>query len=91
VTGAVKTVRVEFFGPFRKYGSVLDLEVQGELKFGELLSRIAGEVGADFEKKASSSNTTFIVDDKIVDRKKLDDTRVRPGDKVAFALLLGGG
>ena len=91
MTGDIETVKVEFFGPFRKYGSVLDLEVEGELTYGELVSRIADEVGADFEKKASASNTTFVVDDRIVDRQKLDDTSVRPGDKVAFALLLGGG
>jgi len=91
VTDAAGTVKVEFFGPFRKYGKGLALEVDCELDYGELVSRIAREVGADFEEKALASNTSLIVDDRVVDRKKLDGMSVRPGEKVAFALLLGGG
>jgi len=84
-------ILVEFFGPFRKYGKKANIACSSSLSFPELVKVVEQSVGQGFERRAMASNVTFIVNDKIVSREKLGDTKVEPGDCVAFALLLGGG
>ena len=84
-------ILVEFFGPFRKYGKKADISCSSDLSFPELVKVIEQSVGQGFARRAMASNVTYILNDKIVSREKLGDTKVAPGDRVAFALLLGGG
>lgn len=84
-------VEVEFFGPFRTFGSRLELKVPGEVSFEKLVGLLEERVDSGFAERAAKKNTTFIVNRKVVSPEVLGEVRVRPGDRVAFALLMGGG
>jgi molybdopterin converting factor small subunit len=84
-------ITVEFFGPFREFGSKLEVPVSGPAGYRELLAKLETELGADFTSRAAKKNTTVIVNNRIASKKSLETLAVEPGDKVAFALLLGGG
>lgn len=84
-------VTVEFFGPFRAFGKGLELELEGEVAYDEFLERLVSVLGESFKERAEKKNTTFILNRKVVGRKAAGKARVRPGDTVAFALLIGGG
>lgn len=84
-------VRVEFFGPFREFGHRVDLTVPSDVSFEELVSLLEERVGPGFADRAARRNTTFILDSRIVPPQALGEVRVCPGDRAAFALLVGGG
>jgi molybdopterin converting factor small subunit len=84
-------VRVEFFGPFREFGTERLLALEGPVLYGELVRSLAGELGPGFAERAGMKNTTVIVNNKIASKRSLETLEVKPGDRVAFALLLGGG
>jgi hypothetical protein len=86
-----RVVRVEFFGPFRAFGSEVEVPVASEVSFDELVSLLEERVGPGFADRAGKQNTTFILDRKIVPPHRLGEVRVGPGDRAAFGLLLGGG
>ena len=86
-----RTVKVEFFGPFREFGSGMDLVVEGDLTFEQLLDRLVQELGEAFRGRALKRNTTYILNNKVIRRKGLSELRISPGDRMAFALVLGGG
>lgn len=89
--GGSGAVEVDLFGPFRDYGSRIELEVPGEVSFEALVGLIDRRVGSGFAERARKKNTTFIVNRKVVSPDALGSVLVRPGDRVAFALLIGGG
>lgn len=84
-------VKVELFGPFRAFGSPIEVPVEGEISFDELVELLAVRVGAGFAARARKKNTTFILNNGVVPRNTLCEVEISPGDRVAFALLLGGG
>lgn len=84
-------VRIEFFGPFREFGREGSLVVDGPVTFQELVDELEGKLGPGFVERAGRKNTTVIVNNKIASRRSLEALEIKPGDKVAFALLLGGG
>jgi molybdopterin converting factor small subunit len=90
-SGSGSTVTVEFFGPFREFGKVREVRLSGSVGYGELVGILAGELGEEFSRRAARKNTTVIVNNRIADRKRLDSVEIKPGDRVAFALLMGGG
>ena len=90
-SGADHPVIVEFFGPFRMFGKERDLDVPGAIAYGRLVEMLGAELGSEFAEQAGKKNTTVIVNNRIVSRSKLELLQIEPGDKVAFALLLGGG
>jgi len=90
-SGARGSVVVEFFGPFRKFGHERDLAVGGPLGYGTLLEKLGAELGDEFTEQAKRKNTTVIVNNRIASPRNLDSLQIKPGDRVAFALLLGGG
>lgn len=85
------TVKIELFGPFRKFGAGLELALEGSVRFEELLAAIEADLGPDFGERARLNNTTVIVNNKIASRGSLETLEIVPGDRVAFALLMGGG
>jgi molybdopterin converting factor small subunit len=89
--GNTSKVKIEFFGPFRKFGKCLELPSERELTFDELISRLAEELGESFRERALMKNTTCILNNKVIERKGLGEVRIAPGDRVAFALIMGGG
>jgi molybdopterin converting factor small subunit len=91
VNGEPGTIRVEFFGPFREFGTELELSLEGELGYQEIIDRLAGELGEAFRERAMKRNTTFILNKNVIRRKGLSEIRMKPGDQIAFALVLGGG
>lgn len=90
-SGAKGSLIIELFGPFRKFGRQRDLEVDGPLGYGALLDRLGAELGEEFTEQARRKNTTVIVNNRIASPRSLDTLEIVPGDRVAFALLLGGG
>jgi molybdopterin converting factor small subunit len=84
-------VAVDFFGPFRAFGKGTELEIDGDVAFEELVTSLSEALGPAFRERAEKKNTTFILNNKIVARDRLGDIRIAPGDRVAFALLMGGG
>ena len=84
-------VAVDLFGPFRAFGKELELDLDAEVTYEELMSRLESSLGEPFAERARSRNTTFILNNRIVARDRLGVVRIGPGDRVAFALLLGGG
>jgi molybdopterin converting factor small subunit len=82
---------VEFYGPFREYGKGLELAVENDLTFNELLEALEERLGLSFMERACKENSTYIVNNRIINRRNLDKIRISPGDRVAFALLIGGG
>jgi molybdopterin converting factor small subunit len=91
INGKPGTIRVEFFGPFREFGTELELSLEGEVGFQELIDRLAAELGEAFRERAMKRNTTFILNKNSIRRKGWSEIRMKPGDHVAFALILGGG
>jgi ThiS family len=84
-------VVVDLFGPFRAFGKELEFDLDDEVTYEELISRLEGSLGEPFAERARSRNTTFILNNRIVARDRLGAVQIGPGDRVAFALLLGGG
>jgi len=84
-------VTVEFFGPFREFGKNLELPVEGELTFDEIINRLEVELGESFRERALKKNTTYILNNQVVEKKVLSVLRISPGDRLAFALIIGGG
>ena len=84
-------VTIEFFGPFREFGKNLELPVEKELTFDELINRLEKELGESFRDRALKRNTTYILNNRIVEKRVLSALRVSPGDRLAFALIIGGG
>lgn len=84
-------ITVEFFGPFREYGKNYQLDLEEPVTFEELISRLETRLGPSFGERARRRNTTYILNSRIVEAEKLGSTSVGPGDRVAFALLIGGG
>lgn len=84
-------VKVELFGPFRAFGSRVEVPVGGDISFDELVELLEERVGAGFAERARKKNTTFILNNRIVGRKALGEVEISPGDRVAFGLLIGGG
>ena len=84
-------VIVELFGPFRKFGRSRDLAVGGPLRYETLLEKLGAELGEEFTEQAKRKNTTVIVNNRIASPARLGSLQIEPGDRVAFALLLGGG
>jgi molybdopterin converting factor small subunit len=85
------SVRIELFGPFRKFGAERDLSLGGPVRYEELLAAIEADLGPAFGEQARRTNTTVIVNNRIASRKSLETLKIVPGDRVAFALLMGGG
>jgi molybdopterin converting factor small subunit len=90
-TSDAKTVTVEFFGPFRTFGKEREVTLVGPVFYHELVSSLAVDLGPEFAERAARKNTTVIVNNRIAGRKYLEKLVIEPGDRVAFALLLGGG
>jgi len=90
-SGARGALIIELFGPFRKFGKQRDLEVEGPIGYEVLLARLGAELGDEFAAQARRKNTTVIVNNRIASPKSLEELVIVPGDRVAFALLLGGG
>jgi len=84
-------VTVEFFGPFRVFGKGLELDLEGEVTYQEFLEMLVAVLGSDFRERAEKKNTTIIINKKVIDLETASGTTIRPGDRVAFALLVGGG
>lgn len=84
-------VRVDFFGPFRVFGKSIEVPVTSRVDFDELVSLVEERVGPGFARMATKSNTTFIIDRKVIPPAARKRARLEPGDTAAFALLLGGG
>jgi len=84
-------VTVEFFGPFRAFGKGTDVAIGGPVGYEGLLALLSSELGPEFDERARRKNTTLIVNNRIAGRKNLEGLLIEPGDRVAFALLLGGG
>ena len=82
---------VEFYGPFRAFGKEIELTVNGKVTFDELVGILAQRLGEPFRERALMRNTTFIVNDRRIERKKRGEVHIHSGDRVAFALLIGGG
>jgi len=91
VSAAAFEITIEFFGPFRRFGTERDLVVNGPVGFAELLDTLTAVLGPEFAEQAGRRNTTVIVNNRIASRQSLVTLEIEPGDKVAFALLLGGG
>lgn len=85
------TITVEFFGPFREFGKETAVQADAPVSFDRLVAMLTERLGGPFEERARRSNTTLIVNNRIVSRKRLTEVEIRPGDTVSFALLLGGG
>lgn len=90
-TSDAMTVTVEFFGPFRAFGKKREVALVGPVCYCELVSSLTADLGPEFAERAARKNTTVIVNNRIADRKSLEALVIEPGDRVAFALLLGGG
>ncbi|HEY5527760.1 MAG TPA: MoaD/ThiS family protein [Candidatus Anoxymicrobiaceae bacterium] len=90
-TSDAMTVTVEFFGPFRVFGKNREVTLVGPVGYGELLSRLSADLGSDFAEHAARKSTTVIVNNRVASRRSLATLVIEPGDRVAFALLLGGG
>ena len=90
-TSDAMTVTVEFFGPFRAFGKEREVALVGPVRYGELVNGLTTDLGTEFAQRAARKNTTVIVNNRIVGRKSLETLVIEPGDRVAFALLLGGG
>lgn len=86
-----RVVKVELFGPFRAFGSPIEVPVEGDISFDELVELLEARVGAAFAERARKKNTTFILNNRVVPRNTLCEVEISPGNRVAFALLLGGG
>ena len=86
-----KAVSIEFFGPFREFGRGLELEIEGETTFLEVVGLLSEEFGAAFEQRSLNSHSTVIHNRKVVDRDITANFTIAPGDRLAFGLLLGGG
>ncbi len=84
-------VHVEFFGPFRSFGSGLELPVDGETRFFEVVGLLSERYGQEFGQRSLDSRSTVIHNREVVDRDKNADFTIAPGDRLAFGLLLGGG
>lgn len=85
------SILVEFFGPLRKYGVSVRLRLDETIPFSGLFERLDDRLGGAFSEGALRENVTYILNDRIIDRNAPEDPMVHPGDRVAFALLLGGG
>lgn len=85
------SILVELFGPLREFAVSVHLPLDETVPFSDLFDRLEGQLGSAWREKALRENITYILNDRIVDRDAPDDPLVRPGDRVAFALLLGGG
>ncbi len=90
-SGVKSKVIVEFYGPFREYGKSHELRIDKAVTFEELIELLEKSLGVSFRERAMKENSTYILNSKIINRKKIDDVLIHPGDKVAFALLIGGG
>lgn len=90
-TSDAMTVTVEFFGPFRAFGKEREVALAGPVCYRELVSSLTADLGPEFAKRAGRKNITVVVNNRIADRKSLETLVIKPGDRVAFALLLGGG
>ncbi len=84
-------VLIEFYGPFREYGKSCELIIDKPVTFKELIARLEKSLGTSFRERAMKENSTYILNNRIINRKELGEVRIRPGDRVAFALLIGGG
>jgi len=87
----LREVRIELFGPFREFGKEHLLALEGPVPYPEVVRVLACELGPGFAERAARKNTTVIVNNRIANRRSLEALQIKPGDKVAFALLLGGG
>jgi hypothetical protein len=85
------TILVELFGPLREYGTSVRLPLDEPLPFSGLFGRLEERLGSAFYQRVLRENITYILNDHVVDRDGSVDPMVHPGDRVAFALLLGGG
>jgi hypothetical protein len=85
------TILVELFGPLREYGTSVCLPVDEPLPFSGLLDHLEKQLGIAFHQRVLRENITYILNNRVVDRDGSEDPMVSPGDRVAFALLLGGG
>lgn len=84
-------ITVEFFGPFRSFGKVVEVPAAGPVSFGQLVEALVERFGESFGQRARMRNTTFIVNSRVIRTRDIESTEVDPGDRVAFALLIGGG
>lgn len=82
---------VEFFGPFREFGKGLELPLIEDIGFEELVSRLEERFGESFTQRAHMRNTTYILNNRVIDRKGIGTIRISAGDRFAFALVIGGG
>ena len=90
-TSDTKTVAVEFFGPFRAFGKAREVALAGPVGYGELVDMLSADLGPGFAERAARKNITVLVNNRVASRKGLATLVIEPGDRVAFALLLGGG
>lgn len=86
-----QAIKVEFFGPFREFGKEAVVPAGRPVSFDQLVAALVEQLGGPFEERARKSNTTLIVNNRIISPRRRDEVEINPGDKVSFALLLGGG
>ena len=84
-------INVELFGPFREFGIGIELQADDKLTFNELMTRLEKELGGAFRERALKKNTTYILNKQVVREDALEAIRISPGDRFAFALIVGGG
>ena len=90
-TSDAMTVTVEFFGPFRTFGKEREVALVGPVCYRELVNSLTADLGPEFAERAARKNATVIINNRIAGSKSLETLVIEPGDRVAFALLLGGG
>ena len=84
-------ISVEFFGPFRPFGKGAEVPAAGPISFDQLVEALVERFGEPFGRRARMRNTTLIVNNRVVRTRDIEKTEVGPGDRVSFALLVGGG
>lgn len=88
-------IRIELYGPFRKFGKEFDLPLKNEATYSDMIDLIKSafdailgeEKGSLFKSLALSENSLLVFNRQLIPFEKYETLRIAPGDRVAFSCL----